>query len=441
MTKVREYQENEEVLNVEHASIPEVEIFEAQYEKRFTLWNNRDTFQKQHQKWYMENFEEQDAEEIVKQVNAYQTTNMTMKMKLKKNEKNDVLMAFSQEVQDVVDHTELIKALGCKDLQDRHWKRIFTQMESNFVGMDRRDLTLQRMIEDGALDHQEFISDQAGTAKGEAELSRQMEEVKGRWSAREFVVAPYRDSKSYFIIKEVEDVITELEDDIMQVSAMMGSRYVNEIRAEVEEWERKLGYISDTIDEWLTFQRQWMYLENIFNAEDIQTQLKAETKQFQAVDKFWKDHMSKAKKDAKVISQADGSNILKRFQENNKKLEEIQKGLEDYLGTKRAAFPRFYFLSNDDLIEILSQTRNVHAVQPHLMKCFDAIKKIEFTPEKNSKEIIGMWSPEGEYVTFSESVMAIGPVEHWLKAIEAMMTQSLYDQTKNGVNQYPEDIT
>ena len=137
-------------------------------------------------------------------------------------------------------------------------------MESNFVGMDRRDLTLQRMIEDGALDHQEFITETAGTAKGEAELSRQMEEVKGRWAEREFTVSPYRDSKAYFIIKEVEDVITELEDDIMQVSAMMGSRYVNEIRAEVEEWERKLGYISDTIDEWLTFQRQWMYLENIF---------------------------------------------------------------------------------------------------------------------------------------------------------------------------------
>lgn len=43
-------------------------------------------------------------------------------------------------------------------------------MESNFVGMDRRDLTLQRMIEDNALDHLEFIMDTAGNAKGEAEL-------------------------------------------------------------------------------------------------------------------------------------------------------------------------------------------------------------------------------------------------------------------------------
>ena len=105
-----------------------------------------------------------------------------------------------------------------------------------------------------------------------------MTEVKDRWALREFVVTPYRDSKKHFIIKEVEDVITELEDDIMQVSAMMGSRYVNEIRNMVEEWERALGYMSDVIDEWLTFQRQWMYLENIFNAEDIKTQLKNETK-------------------------------------------------------------------------------------------------------------------------------------------------------------------
>lgn len=49
------------------------------------------------------------------------------------------------------------------------------------------------------------------------------------------------------------------------------------------------------------------------------------------------------------------------------------------------------------------------------MKCFDAIKKIAFTEDKDSKEIIAMQSPESELVEFSESVMAIGPVEHWLK--------------------------
>lgn len=88
------------------------------------------------------------------------------------------------------------------------------------------------------------------------------------------------------------------------------------------------------------------------------------------------------------------------------------------MGTKRAAFPRFFFLSNDEMLEILSQTRNVHAVQPHLIKCFDAMKKIEFGEGQMSKMVYGMYSPELEYVEFSNLVNCEGNVENWLGKIE-----------------------
>lgn len=64
--------------------------------------------------------------------------------------------------------------------------------------------------------------------------------------------------------------------------------------------------------------------------------------------------------------------------------------------TKRLAFPRFYFLSNDELLQILSQTRNPHAVQAHLRKCFDNINRIKFTEEEDSREVIAMISAEPE---------------------------------------------
>jgi len=57
-----------------------------------------------------------------------------------------------------------------------------------------------------------------------------------------------------------------------------------------------------------------------------------------------------------------------------------------------------------------------------LIKCFDSIKKIEFSHEPNSKTILGMFSPESEYVAFTSIVKAEGNVEFWLTAIEKMMT-------------------
>ena len=73
--------------------------------------------------------------------------------------------------------------------------------------------------------------------------------------------------------------------------------------------------------------------------------------------------MQRTKKFPLVIEACSSSVLLERFQGNNKALDEIQKSLEDYLETKRGAFPRFYFLSNDELLEILSQTRNAKAVR------------------------------------------------------------------------------
>lgn len=76
---------------------------------------------------------------------------------------------------------------------------------------------------------------------------------------------------------------------------------------------------------------------------------------------------------------------------------------------------RFYFLSNDELLKILAQTRNPQTVQPHLRKCFDAITRLEFAvlqlsdftraagPQDSvySKDILSMVSPEGEKVSFT----------------------------------------
>jgi dynein heavy chain len=133
----------------------------------------------------------------------------------------------------------------------------------------------------------------------------------------------------------------------------------------------------------------------------------------------------------------NGASLLDTFLMNNEALESIQKSLEEYLETKRMAFPRFYFLSNDELLEIMSQTRDPHAVQPHMSKCFDAIKNIKFGVGRQGHDILGFVDPSGETAPLTDSVKAEGPVEVWLLNFEKNMRSTLYDLCKHAYTNYP----
>ena len=118
----------------------------------------------------------------------------------------------------------------------------------------------------------------------------------------------------------------------------------------------------------------------------------------------------------------------------NLDLDRVQKGLKDYLEAKRAVFARFYFLSNDDLLEILSQTKDVEKVQSHLRKVFENMVELEFQPDKT---ITGMYSGEKEYI---KSTNALDPkdkkVEDWMGEVEQMMYSTIRDVLKFSVDDY-----
>jgi dynein heavy chain len=108
-------------------------------------------------------------------------------------------------------------------------------------------------------------------------------------------------------------------------------------------------------------------------------------------------------------------------------LDIIQKSLSKYLEEKRSFFPRFFFLSDDQLLEILAQTKDPNMVQKHVNKCFEAINLLDFNP---NQEVVGMISPEKEKVAFVSKIDVNegekqGNVERWLLEIETVMRETL----------------
>jgi dynein heavy chain, axonemal len=119
-----------------------------------------------------------------------------------------------------------------------------------------------------------------------------------------------------------------------------------------------------------------------------------------------------------------------------------RKVLTNTLRSKDYTFQDFSFWyllltqSNDEMLEILSETRDPTRVQPHLKKCFEGINSLEF---EGNQDISGMYSAQKEFIKFTGLVStndAGGSVEKWLLDVEKAMLASMRHVTATAFDAY-----
>ncbi|NXX96308.1 DYH1 protein, partial [Centropus bengalensis] len=403
------------------------------FQPYYDLWTTVSDWIQYYESWINGPLLEIDTEQLEKHVNdSFKTMQRCVKQFKDSPACQGVAIDFRDKIEEFRPYIPLIQGLHNPGMRSRHW-----EMLSESINIDIKldpSLTVGYCLEMKLLDHIESINKVAEIAGKEYAIENALNKMESEWNSVLFTVMLYKDTGT-FILKDTDEASQLLDDHIGMVQSMSFSPFKKPFEERMNTWENKLKMTQDVLEEWLNCQRSWLYLEPIFTSEDIKRQLPSESKHYQSMDTDWRNIMKKANENPEVISLCPDPVLLDTLRNCNERLELVQKGLSEYLETKRRAFPRFYFLSDDELLEILSQTKDPTAVQPHLRKCFENIARLQF---QEDLQITHMYSAEGEEVKLSIPTYPTENVEDWLLEVEKSMKASVRDSIERSIGVYSE---
>ncbi|GLC47993.1 hypothetical protein PLESTB_000047400 [Pleodorina starrii] len=438
------YKEYQMLFELEPDGFPDLQAVEKEANAKYQLWKSLYDFMEKSHNWTEDPILDENGvsqmsiEEIRAEVEEYAQRAYKMGKAAKEDQ---VVVRLKDCIDDFKQILPLVEELANPALKTRHWEQIFKLIDAdippNDNGVGYAPFSVRMLLQYNALDRYEPISAISGVASKEYSLEKVLEKMDKDWRGVEFRCIEYKDTGT-FILGGTDEIQALLDDQIVKTQAMRASPYIKPLEAQANKWEAMLTTLQDMLDNWLTCQATWQYLEPIFSSPDILKQMPEEGEKFQIVDQSWRELMESTSQSPTCTDVAEERDKLMALQEANRLLEEIQKGLAAYLELKRLAFPRFFFLSNDEMLEILSETKDPTRVQPHLKKCFEGIDKLRF--ENGAVDITGMISCEGEVVPLKTKIKpgdANGSVEKWLVQVEAGMVESVQEVCRRGVRSYP----
>ena len=306
----------------------------------------------------------------------------------------------------------VIQCLNSACLKEDDWKEIRRIMNNNNIDGKCKLIELEQLKINEHREQIELIKSKASRRAG---FVAKYKELSAKYSC--IIMEPKDERK--LGLSRIDDVLILLDDvsnDLVNIIGNPVTQSDPKLKNDTRQLNEKIKNVQIILEEVIKFQFNFLYLEPIFNADEVNKALTAEKTVFKKVHEFWRGFMDQFEGCAWELA-----SFMEKENFNN-----LYKNLNDNI--KRTEFPRFFFVSDEDLLRILAQSKNPLLVQPHLSKCFEGINHVNFN-ESNTiiRELV---SSKDEVVPLKEEINVVsdvcrGNVEVWLGMLEQSMIETM----------------
>ncbi|OQR97844.1 dynein heavy chain, outer arm [Achlya hypogyna] len=326
-----------------------------------------------------------------------------------------------KDISDFVEVLPLVRELSKDCIKPRHWQEII-KMTGIALGVDNESFRLKDLLDAKLLQTKDEIEYICDAAQKQLQIEIKLKDLKEAWAAATFEFGEWK-SRGIPVLKGFVGVIEDLEEAQLQLQGMLSLRHVVPFKDLVQAKLTQLSETADVLELWVKVQTLWMSLESVFTGGDIAKQMPVEAKKFAKIDKDWIKIMTKAAETGNVVAACANEALKSTLPILYGELEKCQKSLEGYLEQKRMKFPRFYFVSNPFLLQVLSRGSDPALVQQYYEKIFDSVSRVEHD-KADKRRILALKSMVGndeETIVLTKPVVADGNIEDWLGALEKEM--------------------
>ena len=208
-----------------------------------------------------------------------------------------------------------------------------------------------------------------------------------------------------------------------------------------QAWQKRLANVADVFVYIGEIQRTWSYLEPLFiGSEEVKRELPEDAKRFAAIDDNVKRELKTCWTMKNVKDSCNQEGLTKRLEDIQSQLEICKKSLSDFLDGRRRQFPRYYFTSEADLLDILSNGSQPEKVLKHTSKVYLATRTFlldkERTPDDRPYATWWVADVGSENTEFEPRVAMSGKVEIYQQTILDAMKMTLFLNLKRSVVRY-----